>query len=75
MEAKHTWRVVRSFSMGKEDCAALLRAQDRITWMTNGRMLNESEVVRAGIRALLRLQTRDLENIVESILRRKGGPQ
>lgn len=72
---KDTWRVVRSFSLAPEDCEALLRAQNRITWMTNGRMLNESEVVRAGIRALLRLHTDDLKNIVEAIPRRKGGPQ
>ena len=64
-------RVVRSFSLPPSDYEALLKGQYKLS--LTGRLMNESETVRAGIQALLQLSPQGMEEILERVPRLKGG--
>ena len=75
--ARHpnTRRIVRSISLTQADLRAIEEITNRINYQTEARMLNQSEVLRAGLAALLRLPAKELATIAESVPRLIPGPE
>ena len=70
-----TRRIVRSISLTQADLRAIEEITNRINYQTEARMLNQSEVLRAGLAALLRLPAKELATIAESVPRLIPGPE
>ena len=68
-------RIVRSISLTQADLRAIEEITTRINYRTEARMLNQSEVLRAGLVALLRLPAKELALVAESVPRLMPGPE
>ena len=64
-----TRRIVRSISLTQADLRAIEEITNRINYQTEARMLNQSEVLRAGLAALLRLPAKELAAVAEAVPR------
>lgn len=69
--AKTLRRQIKSFSFAPDDQALLDAMQERLG--VAGRLVNESETVRAGLYALLQMSERELQEILEKLPRLKPG--
>ena len=68
-----TRRIVRSISLTQADLRAIEEITNRINYQTKARMLNQSEVLRARLAALLRLPAKELASVAESVPRLMPG--
>ena len=68
-------RIVRSISLTQADLRAIEEITRRINYQTEARMLNQSEVLRAGLAALLRLPAKELAAVAEAVPRLMPGPE
>lgn len=67
-------RIVCSVSLSQTDVRAIEEITRRINYQTEGRILNQSEVLRAGLVALLRLGAKELEAVADAVPRLVPGP-
>ena len=65
-------RRIKTFSLATEDEARLNVLQHRLSY--TGRLVSESETVRAALYALLLVPDEELEALLESVPRLKPGP-
>jgi hypothetical protein len=67
-------RVVKAISLTHSDLKALDEIERRINYSTDARMLNHSEIMRAGLLSLLELTSTDLARFIEAVPRLMPGP-
>lgn len=70
--SRATWRRVKAFSLSAEDEGLIDLLQHRLS-MT-GRLVSESETVRAALRALEMVPEGELEGLLQRVPKRKPGP-